>query len=89
MCWERIVPSWVKLAIAFWRFATGTRSASRELPSFERGRVVGAGDEAAEPPRRAHRALRRAGEVVHAQPHRDVLFLQPRLRGELGRELRL
>ena len=35
MCCERIVPRFVKLAIAFWRFATGTRSARRELPSFE------------------------------------------------------
>ena len=72
----------VKLAIAFWRFATGTRSASRELPSVRAGRVVGAGDEAAEPPRRAHRALGRAGEVFDAEAHRDILALQARLRGE-------
>ena len=41
------------------------------------GRIVGACDEAAQASRRTNGALRRAGEVVHAQSHRDVLFLQP------------
>jgi hypothetical protein len=45
-------------------------------------RIVGCCDEAAEAARGAHGALRRAGEVLHAQVHGDVLPLEPGLRGE-------
>ena len=73
MCCERIVPRSVKLAIAFWRFATGMRRPRRESPVFDVGRVVGARDVAAEPARCADRALGCAGEVLDPQVHRDVV----------------